>query len=92
MKTSSGLALPWPVEVTKHVLEVAISLPTISWNAITNNPTIGATERSMQLPLTGNARFFRLRQPRVNRRRNAGFPAGSRLPRRGELHEFPFFW
>ncbi len=63
VRTASGVALSWPVGATNYVLEVATSLSAVSWNAVTNNPTVGATERSVQLPLTGNAKFFRLRKP-----------------------------
>lgn len=44
-------------------IESATSLPAVSWTTVTNTPTDTATERSVQLPLTGNARFFRLRKP-----------------------------
>ena len=61
--TVGAATLSWPVRATNYVLEVATSLSAISWNAVTNIPTIGATERSVQLPFTGNAKFFRLRKP-----------------------------
>jgi hypothetical protein len=38
-------------------------MPALSWDSVTNTPTVTTNERSVQLPLTGNARFFRLRQP-----------------------------
>jgi hypothetical protein len=50
-------------KATNYVLEAATSLPAISWNPVTNNPTISGRERSLQLPLTGAAKFFRLRSP-----------------------------
>jgi hypothetical protein len=62
-RTASDLTLSWPIEATNFVLEATTSLPAVSWTTVTNTPTITATERSVQLPLTGPARFFRLRQP-----------------------------
>lgn len=59
----SALALSWPVEATNYVLEATTSLPAVSWTTVTNTPTITTSERSVQLPLTGPAQFFRLRQP-----------------------------
>ena len=61
---SPGAAtLSWPAKATNYVLEAATSLPALSWATVTNTPTVGPTERSVQLPLTGSAKFFRLRQP-----------------------------
>lgn len=57
----SGLALSWPVQATNFVLESATTLPAVSWTTVTNTPTVTATDRSVQLPLTGSAKFFRLR-------------------------------
>jgi hypothetical protein len=57
------VVLSWPADATNFVLESATSLPAVSWTTLTNTPTDSATERSVQLPLTGNARFFRLGQP-----------------------------
>jgi len=53
----------YPAKATNYVLEAATSLPAISWATVTNTPTVTATNRSVQLPLTGPAQFFRLRQP-----------------------------
>jgi len=55
--------LSWPVGATNYVLETTTSFSAVSWTTVTNTPTITATNRSVQLPLTGNARFFRLRRP-----------------------------
>jgi hypothetical protein len=62
-RTASGVALSWPVQATNYVLEAAATLPAISWYPVTNNPTVGPTERSVELPITGAAKFFRLRAP-----------------------------
>lgn len=62
-RTLSGVELSWPVEATNHVLEATTSLPAVSWDVVTNTPTITTNKRSVQLPLTGTARFFRLRRP-----------------------------
>lgn len=39
------------------------SLSAITWTTVTNTPTITTNKRSVQLSLTGNAQFFRLRKP-----------------------------
>lgn len=62
-RTTAGVALSWPVQATNYVLEAATSLPAVTWNPVTNNPTVGPAERSVQLPITGAAKFFRLRSP-----------------------------
>jgi hypothetical protein len=56
------VTLSWPAQATNYVLETTPSLPALAWTTVTNTPTITANERSVQLPLTGNARFFRLRK------------------------------
>lgn len=61
MATAMALTLSWPVEATNFVLEATTSLPTVSWTTVTNTPTVAAAKRSVQLPVTGDARFFRLR-------------------------------
>ena len=61
--TPAAVALSWPVEATNHVLEAAPSLPAVSWTTVTNTTAVTTTtERSVQLPLTGSAAFFRLRK------------------------------
>ena len=60
---AGGARISWPVGATNYVLEAATSLPAVSWNPVTNNPIVGPTERSVQLPVTGAAKFFRLRRP-----------------------------
>lgn len=62
-RSAENVTLSWPVSATDFVLEATTSLPTDSWTTVTNTPTVTTNERSVQLPLTGNARFFRLRQP-----------------------------
>jgi hypothetical protein len=62
-RSAQNAFLSWPVKATNYVLEAATSLPAITWNPVTNTPTVGATERSVQLPITGAAKFFRLRRP-----------------------------
>ena len=62
-KNPAGLALSWPIEATNYVLEATTSLPAVSWTTVTNTPTVTTTNRSLQLPVTGKAQFFRLRKP-----------------------------
>jgi hypothetical protein len=63
MKSAGSATLTVSAKAANNVLEATTSLPAVSWTTVTNTPTVTATERSVQLPLTGNARFFRLRQP-----------------------------
>jgi hypothetical protein len=58
-----NIILSWPVQATNYFLEAATSMPALSWDSVTNTPTVTTNERSVQLPLTGPAQFFRLRQP-----------------------------
>ncbi len=62
-RSSQNVSLSWPAEATDYFLETATSLPAVSWATVTNTPTVTTNERSVQLPLTGNAQFFRLRKP-----------------------------
>ncbi len=55
--------LSWPAKATNYVLEAAASLPAVSWSAVTNKTTVSGRDRRVQLPLTANAKFFRLRKP-----------------------------
>ena len=63
VQSAQDIMLTWPVGATNYVLEAATSLPAISWATVTNTPTVTATNRRVQLPLTGPAQFFRLRKP-----------------------------
>lgn len=62
-RTGQTVSLSWPASATDYILEATTSLPAATWDSVTNNPTVGSTERSVQLPLTGTAKFFRLRKP-----------------------------
>ena len=62
-RSGQNVSLSWPAEATDYVLETTTSLPAVSWATVTNTPTVTTNERSVQLPLTGNAKFFRLRKP-----------------------------
>jgi hypothetical protein len=62
-RSGQDVTLSWPVEAAAYVLEVATTLPAASWASVTNTPIVTSTNRSVQLPVTGNARFFRLRKP-----------------------------
>jgi len=62
-RTGQTVTLSWPASATNYLLEATTSLPAVSWTTVTNTPTVTTNERSVQLPLTGNARFFRLRKP-----------------------------
>ncbi|MCL4785954.1 MAG: hypothetical protein KJ070_04055 [Verrucomicrobia bacterium] len=59
-----GLAtITYPAKATNYVLEAATLLPAVSWSTVTNTSTVSGRDRRVQLPATGNAQFFRLRQP-----------------------------
>jgi hypothetical protein len=62
MSASGAANVSWPAKATNYVLETATSLPAVSWDLVTNTPTVTTNERGVQLPLTGNATFFRLRK------------------------------
>jgi len=63
-RSAGGVQLSWPAKATNYVLEAATNLtPGSAWNPVTNAPAVTATNRSVQLPLTGPAKFFRLRKP-----------------------------
>jgi hypothetical protein len=62
-REGQNLIVSWPVGATNYTLEAATSLPTVSWDTVTNTPTVTANKCSVQLPLTGAAKFFRLRSP-----------------------------
>jgi hypothetical protein len=61
--STQNVTLSWPVGAMSYVLESAPSLSAIAWDPVTNNPAIGPTQRSVQLPITSAAKFFRLRSP-----------------------------
>ena len=58
-----SVTVTYPAKATNYVLEAATPVPTISWSAVTNTPTVSGRDRRVQLPLTGPAKFFRLRKP-----------------------------
>lgn len=62
-RSGQNVTLSWPAEATDYVLETTTSLPAASWATVTNTPTVTTNERSVQLPLTGTAKYFRLRRP-----------------------------
>jgi len=62
-RSGQTLSLSWPASATNYILEATTTLPAVSWATVTNTPTVTTNERSVQLPVTGTARFFRLRQP-----------------------------
>jgi hypothetical protein len=64
LTNSAGSAIvTYPAKATNYVLEAATSLPAGLWNSVTNASTVSGRDRSVELPLAGNARFFRLRKP-----------------------------
>lgn len=63
-RSDNAVILSWPAAVGGIHLESTSSFdPGTTWAPVPDAPTLGPTEWSVQLPLTGNARFFRLRQP-----------------------------
>jgi len=62
-RSVGGVQLSWPSKATNYVVEAATSLSASSWDTDTNAPTVIGRNRCLQLPATGNAKFFRLRKP-----------------------------
>lgn len=62
IQTDAQALISWPVTLTNYILEAAPSPSAISWASVTNAPIVTGTNRSVQLPLTGTAQFFRLRK------------------------------
>jgi hypothetical protein len=62
-QAASHSTLAWPAKATNYVLESSTTLPAGSWTTVTNTPTVIGRDRSLRLPATGNAQFFRLHKP-----------------------------
>jgi hypothetical protein len=56
------VTLSWPAQATNYVLEATSSFPAVSWDTVTNTPTVTAAGGSVQLPARESAQFFRLRK------------------------------
>jgi hypothetical protein len=61
-RSGENVTLSWPIEAADYILESTTSLPAVSWTTVTNTPTVTANERVVQLPIRGDAAFFRLRK------------------------------
>jgi ferredoxin/PKD repeat protein len=61
---NSPLSLSWPSSLADVVVEQSATLGAGSqWTAVTNLPAVGPDNSSVNLPVTGGSRFFRVRQP-----------------------------
>lgn len=60
-RTDQDIQLTWPAKATNYALEATTSLPATSWATVTNAPTVSGRDRRVQLPVTDNHKFFRLR-------------------------------
>jgi PKD repeat protein len=61
---NSSLSLSWPQSMPDVVVEQTDTLGTNSkWTTVTNLPVIGPNNSSVNLPVAGGNRFFRVRQP-----------------------------
>ena len=61
---NSSLGLVWPSALPDVVVEQSASLGSASqWTVVTNLPMAGPVNSSVNLPVGGGNRFFRLRQP-----------------------------
>ena len=59
----SSLSLSWPQSLADVIVEQSDTLgAAANWNAVTNRPVIGPANASLNLPLAGGNRFFRIRQ------------------------------
>jgi hypothetical protein len=60
----SSLSLSWSQSMTDVIIEQSDTLGASSqWVAVTNLPVIGPNNSSVQIPVAGGNRFFRVRQP-----------------------------
>ncbi|MDR3413675.1 MAG: PKD domain-containing protein [Formivibrio sp.] len=59
-----SLSLAWPSTLPDVVIEQSTTLgSTAQWTVVTNLPMAGPANSSVSLPVAGDNRFFRLRQP-----------------------------
>jgi hypothetical protein len=61
---NSLLSLAWPSALPDVVVEQSTTLGSgAQWTVVTNLPVVGPVNSSMNLPVAGGNRFFRIRQP-----------------------------
>ena len=59
---TTTLQLSWPAEAFEYGLESTTNLPAQVWTAVTNSVTDNGSFFSVDLPLTGNQQFYRLKR------------------------------
>ena len=62
--SSPTISLAWPSALPDVVVEQSTNLGSSAlWTVVTNLPTTGPVNSSLNLPIAGGNRFFRIRQP-----------------------------
>jgi len=62
-QAGSNLQLVWPLDTAGYVLQQATNLESGTvWRTVTNGPTVQAYQQKLQLPLTNQSQFFRLKK------------------------------
>jgi hypothetical protein len=59
---ASTVQLSWPTTATNYTLFVTTNLTGLGWTAITNDPVVDGDYFTVQLEITGDQRFYRLRK------------------------------
>jgi thiol-disulfide isomerase/thioredoxin len=62
-RSGSQMALVWPTNALAFTLEAATNSTDLSWSAWPTAPTVVNGSNTVQIPMTGPARLFRLRMP-----------------------------
>ena len=61
---NAALSLAWPSMLPDVVVEQSATLGSgAQWTVVTNLPVAGPVNSSVNLPVAGGIRFFRIRQP-----------------------------
>jgi hypothetical protein len=59
---ADAIELSWPTDAVGYALEWTASLETPAWNPVTGNVVSNGGRFTVQLPITGTGRFYRLRK------------------------------
>jgi len=63
VRSSSNLALSWPLPSRRFVLESTTSLSSTNWQSAAEPPTTNNNRWEVSVPLDQSQRYFRLRKP-----------------------------
>jgi hypothetical protein len=63
-RTQSNVILSWPeADSASYILEFSNSLPGLSWSPEPTAPVVVAGQKTVTVPITESARFYRLKRP-----------------------------